>query len=146
LNPINPINITPPLPHVSAQPGTFCTGALRLQRNATLTIHDIVRNNPLSPTDTRLICRHCNLQIGDSRDRQIVYSATEKQTEIARSHILAFASLIDRKAMFRCRVCCLDEIDAEFREMKELIAHLRERHGMPWMEEATWKEKVLSAI
>jgi hypothetical protein len=48
--------------------------------------------------------------------------------------------------MFRCRVCCLDEVDAEFRKMKELMAHLRERHGMPWMEEANWKEKVLSTI
>jgi hypothetical protein len=122
-----PNNTAVPLTWVSTQPGRYCTGALRLQRNKQLSIRDIVYENKglISRTDTRLLCKHCNLEIGDAHLWNTMLSGEQERTEIAQQHILACASLTDRKAMFRCLLCCQDDLDAEFRSADDFRQHLK---------------------
>jgi hypothetical protein len=105
-----PINTTVPLTWVSTQPGRFCAGALRLQRNKHLSIRDIVHenNSSVSRTDIRLLCKHCNLEIYDVNLWNTMLSGEQERTEIAQQHILTYASLNDRRAMLQCLLCCQD--------------------------------------
>jgi len=121
----------PPLSLISNKPGTYCTGALRLQQNSSLTIADILLPDQLHTTSTTPICKYCNLEL-DIYPWDVSSMAEHRQdcTEVVSQHILMCASLVDRKAMFRCLGCerGVVRVDAEFRGAKELGLHLR-RHG-----------------
>jgi len=115
----------PPLQNVSTHPGTYCTSALRLQRDKNLNLYDIVNENfrSLSTILGSVTCRYCNLEL-DTSLRQKLFSSEQHRNEVAGQHILACASLVDRRAMFRCNVCGLDGLDAEFKEVGEFEVHL----------------------
>jgi hypothetical protein len=108
---------------VSTSPGSYCTGALRLQRDPTLTIRDIMRESA-NPSNL-LICKHCNLELGDREFREAVLGGQKKGTMIAKQHMLACASIWDRKAMFKCLICSSEDLDAEFRDIEDFKAHLK---------------------
>lgn len=97
----------PPSSLLCTQPRDYCTGSLRLQLDRKLTIQDIL-------SDDGCVCKYCNLELGLGRG----------DTEAARQHVLACASLMERKAMFRCLVCSKQNRDAEFRRVKEFLGHL----------------------
>ena len=115
-----------PLQNVSTHPGTYCTGALRLQRDKNLNLHDIVNENfrSLSTILGSVTCRYCNLEL-DTSLWQKLFSSEQHRNEVASQHILACASLVDRRAMFRCYVCGLNGLDAEFKEVGEFEVHLK---------------------
>jgi hypothetical protein len=113
-----------PLQPVFHKPGTYCLGALRLQHDKNLTLHDIVDQSDslVSTTATLLICRYCNLELDTSLWDGIF--SEEAQTAIVRQHVQACASLFDRKAMFKCMACEKEDTDAEFRTAGEFVEHL----------------------
>lgn len=119
-NPPNPIA----LHSVGPNPGKYCPGALRLQRDNSLTIRDILRDAG-GDTSAPLTCRYCNLKLGDDDFRDAVMQGQRKGTAIAKQHMMAYASLWDRKAMFKCFLCVNEEADSEFRDVEDFKAHLK---------------------
>lgn len=132
--PSSPTDNRPPpnpiaLPCVGDKPGTYCIGATRLQRDATLTIRDILRpsNAPSAPSaepnTTPLYCKYCLLQLSDESAIQAL--STRASTAIAKQHITACKSVWERKAMFKCLECAKEEADSEFRDVEDFKAHLK---------------------
>jgi hypothetical protein len=113
---------------VAGTPGNYCTGALRLQHDPTLTIRDILRiptSSPSADPAAPLICKYCNLQLGDPSFRDAVFQGQGRGTAMAKQHMLACASLWDRRAMFKCMVCTAENMDSEFSGMEDFKAHLK---------------------
>jgi hypothetical protein len=119
----------PPRPGlISNKPGTYCTGALRLQQNPALRIKDILLLDSLQTTSTQPVCKYCNLELDIYPwDDKSMAEHWQDCTEAASQHILMCASLVDRKAMFRCLACESQQypVDAEFRGAKEFMIHRR---------------------
>jgi hypothetical protein len=123
----NDATTPPPLGLISNKPGTYCSGALRLQQNPTLRINDILLKDSLHTTSTQPVCKYCNLEL-DIYPWDIKSMAERWQdcTEAASQHILMCASLVDRKAMFRCLACeRRKHVNAEFRSAREFVDHRR---------------------
>ena len=76
-------------------------------------------------SSTPLICKHCNLELGNQEFRDAVFEGQKKGTMIAKQHMLACASIWDRKAMFKCLVCSTEDRDSEFRDIEDFKAHLK---------------------
>jgi hypothetical protein len=121
--------ITPPLQNISGQPGTYCTGAIRLQRDPHLRIADIVRHSSHTPIgiNANSICKHCYLELDTSLPGEVL-PGEKTRTTIAMQHIMVCASLVDTKAMFRCLPCSKAEQDAEFRVVGNLWQHMNVHH------------------
>lgn len=125
--PTSDANVKPPNPiavaSVGDYPGVYCDGALRLQRDSSLTIRDILRES--KDTNAPLLCRYCNLCLGDDGFRDAILQGQRKGTALAKQHIMACASVYDRRAMFKCLLCSAEEMDSEFRDMEDFKAHLK---------------------
>jgi len=124
---------------VPNKPGTYCSGALRLQwcleHNETATPQDTIVTTPGASQKT--ICKYCNLELDlelpheyfvakSGSDEENSMSEDDKsQTRLLffSQHIIACASLRNRKAMFRCWPCERSEEDAEFRTLENLVEH-----------------------
>lgn len=121
--------IPPSTQNISYEAGKYCVGAIRLQQNPQLSIADIVRHDiSTSPgIKAHSICKHCNLELDTSLPGEML-PAEEKRNFMAMQHIMACASLMDSKAMFRCLACEKKERDAEFRGVGELWGHMNWAH------------------
>jgi hypothetical protein len=131
---------------ISNKPGTYCPGALRLQhgtlRDETLTLDDIVQKGTKSSGSST--CRYCNLELDlelpkdyfvsrsseDPEEEELVSEEDRGLTRLlfTSQHILASASLRNRKAMFRCLTCGRNKKDAEFRTLEEFVEHIASDH------------------
>jgi hypothetical protein len=110
--------------YVPRKPGDYCLGALRLQRDKSLTVRDLVDENdcPVSTTTTLFICKYCSLELDTGLWEDIV--SEEGQSVIAGQHVQARASLFDSKAMFKCFACEGTENNSELRTAVEFMEHL----------------------
>jgi hypothetical protein len=110
--------------YVPRKPGDYCLGALRLQRDKSLTVRDLIDKNdcPVSATATLFICKYCSLELDTSLWEGIV--SEEGQSDIAGQHVQARASLFDSKAMFKCFACKGNENTPELRTAVEFMEHL----------------------
>jgi hypothetical protein len=110
--------------YISRKPGDYCLGALRLQRDKSLTVRDLIDKNdcPVSGTATLFICKYCSLELDASLWEGIV--SEEGQSVIAGQHVQARASLFDSKAMFKCFACEGTENNPELRTAVEFMEHL----------------------
>jgi hypothetical protein len=110
--------------YVARKPGDYCLGALRLQRDKSLTVRDLVdeKDCPVSTTATLFICKYCSLELDTSLWNGIV--SEEGQSVIAGQHVQARVSLLDSKAMFKCFACEGTENNPELRTAVEFMEHL----------------------
>jgi hypothetical protein len=110
--------------YVPRKPGDYCLGALRLQRDKSLTVRDLIDKNDcsVSATVTLFICKYCSLELDTSQWEGIV--SEEGQSVIARQHVQVRASLFDSKAMFKCFACEGAENNPELRTAVEFMEHL----------------------
>jgi hypothetical protein len=110
-----------------------------------MTLEDIVQKRTNSSRSS--ICRYCNLELDlelpkeyfvarsseeleEGEEEELVSEEDKELTRLlfTSQHILACASLRDRKAMFRCWACGRNEEDAEFRTLGEFVEHMASDH------------------
>jgi hypothetical protein len=118
------VRLSPQPLYVPRKPGDYCLGALRLQRDKSLTVRDLIDENDCSASTTAIlfICKYCSLELDTSLWEGIV--SEEGQSVIARQHVQARASLFDSKAMFKCFACEGTENNPELRTAVEFMEHL----------------------
>ncbi|EPE26723.1 hypothetical protein GLAREA_02637 [Glarea lozoyensis ATCC 20868] len=114
-----------------ARPRAFCYGALLLQNNSAFTGAELAVDASMFLLG--FTCKYCNLEVGDYRMSETGKTLLSTRV-LARSHITSCASLMDRRAFYKCLACFAKHGDVDFGSAEALEKHL-ETH--PKREEVT---------
>ena len=112
----------------------FCDGALLCQSgkvNAEGLSSGTVGRNVSASQHWGFICVFCNLEVGNYSAVRLSShgEALESQNQLAACHIVACASLSNRRAFYKCLACYQDYKDVDFPSALDLEKHMLEHPG-----------------